>query len=143
MAAVELAGENLEAFQGGGVIVQRPRLAQPPLDERAVALGEVVEHVSLFVADTALHRGVDAEDVTDGLSERLGAVEHNEHALLDIQAALDEIGQQHGGDGGVLGRAVPQPERVLDTVALDAQRDDAAAALELDAVEHQHRQTQV
>jgi hypothetical protein len=86
---------------------------------------------------------VDAEHVADGLPERLGAVDDDEHALLDIEAALDEVGQQRGGDGGVLGRAVPEPERVLDPVGVNAQRDDAAAALELDAVEHQPRQAQV
>ena len=81
--------------------------------------------------------------VADGLAQRLGAVDDDQHALLDIQAALDEVRQQRGRDGGVLGRAVPQPERVLDAVGVDPERDDAAAALELDPVEHQHRQAQV
>src|SRR3954451_20764125 len=78
-----------------------------------------------------------------GFPERLGAVEDDQHALLDIQAALDEVRQQRRRDGRVLGRAVPQPERVLDTISVDTQRDDAAAALELDPVEHEHRQPQV
>jgi hypothetical protein len=64
-------------------------------------------------------------------------------APLDIQAALDEVAQQRGRDGGVLGRAVPRPERVLDAVGVDRQRDDAAAALELDPVEHRHHQAQI
>ena len=85
----------------------------------------------------------DAEHVADRLAQRLGAVDDDQHALLDIEAALDEVGQQRGRDGGVLGRAVPQPERVLDAVGVDPERDDAAAALELDPVEHQHRQAQV
>ena len=103
----------------------------------------MTEHVALLVAHAALDRRVDAEHVTDGLSQRLGAVDDDQHALLDIQAALDEVGQQRGRDGRVLGRAVPEPERVLDAVDVDAQRDDAAAALELDPVEHQHRQAQI
>jgi hypothetical protein len=41
------------------------------------------------------------------------------------------------------GRAVPQSKRVLDVVGLDPQRDHAAAALELDPIEHQHRQPHV
>ena len=110
---------------------------------RAVALGQVVEHVALLVTHAALHRRVDAEHVADGLAQRLGAVDDDEHALLDVQAALDEVGEQRGRDGGVLGRAVPEPERVLDAVGVDPERDDAAAALELDPVEHQHRQAQV
>ncbi len=70
--------------------------------------------MTFLVADAALHRRVDAEHVADGLAQRLGAVEHDKHALFGVQAALDEMGQQRRRDGGVLGRAVPQPERVLD-----------------------------
>lgn len=66
------------------VVVERPCLPKPPLDGRAVAFGEVVEHVSFFVADAALHRGVDSEHVADGLPERLGAVEDDQDALLDV-----------------------------------------------------------
>lgn len=32
-----------------------------------------------------------AEHIADGLAQRLGAIEHAEHALLDVQAALDEV----------------------------------------------------
>jgi hypothetical protein len=84
------------------------------VDPGPITLGQVVEHVSLFVADAALHRGVDAEHIADGLPERLGAVEHVERALLDIQSALDQLRQQRRGDDGVLRRAFPQPERMLD-----------------------------
>jgi hypothetical protein len=43
----------------------------------------------------------------------------------------------------VLGGPVPEPQGVLDAVGVDAEADDAAAALELDTVEHHHRQPQV
>jgi hypothetical protein len=86
---------------------------------------------------------MDAEHVADRLAQRLGSVDHAQHALLDVEAALDEVGQQRGRDGGVLGRAVPQPQRLLDAVGVDPQRHDAAAPLELDAVEHQHPQAQI
>ena len=86
-----------------------------------------------------LHRRVDAEDVVDRLAQCLAAVEHDEHALVDVEAAPAEVRQQRRSDGGVLGGPVPQPQRVLDSVGVDAQRDDAAAALELDPVEHHHR----
>ena len=141
--AGELVGEHPQLVERAVVVVERPRGPQPAAHERPVALGQVAEHVALLVADAALHRRVDAEHVADGLAQRLGAVDDDQHALLDIQAALDEVGQQRGRDGGVLGRPVPQPERVLDAVGVDPERDDAAAALELDPVEHQHRQAQV
>jgi hypothetical protein len=76
-------------------------------------------------------------------SRSAGAVHHDELALLDIEAAVDEVGEQRGGDGGVLGRAVPEAERVLDAVGVDPQRDHQAAALELDPIEHQYRQAQI
>ena len=47
--------------------------------------------MTFLVANAALHRRVDAEHVADGLAQRLGAVEHDEHALLDIQAAVHEV----------------------------------------------------
>jgi hypothetical protein len=63
--------------------------------------------------------------------------------LLTIPGRLARVGQQRGRDGRVLRRPVPQPERVLGPVGVDAQRHHAAAALERDPVEHQHRQAQV
>jgi hypothetical protein len=103
----------------------------------------VAEHVALLVAHAALDRRVDAEHVAHGLAQRLGAVEDDEHALLCVEAALDEVGQQRRRHRGVLGRAVPKPERMLDAVGVDAERDDTAAPLELDPVEHEHRQAQI
>src|SRR3954469_23797662 len=90
--------------------------------------------MTFLVTDAALHRRMDAEHVPDGLAQRLGAIDDHEHALLDIQAALDEVREQGRSDGGVLGRAVPEPERVLDAVGVDPERDHATAALELDPV---------
>jgi hypothetical protein len=104
---------------------------------------QVIEHVAFLVADAALDRGVDAEDVVDGLAQRLAAVEDDEHALVDIEAAAGEVREQRGRDGGVLGGPVPEPQGVLDAVGVDAEGDNAAAALELDAVEHHHREAQV
>jgi hypothetical protein len=99
--------------------------------------------MTFLVAHAALHRCVDAEYVAHRLAQRLGAVDDDQHALLDIEPALDQVREQGRGDGGVLGRAIPRPERVLDAVGVDPERDHAAAALELDPVEHQRRQPQV
>jgi len=71
------------------------------------------------------------------------AVGDDQDALVDVQAASDQVGEQVPGHGGVLRRAVPQPQRQLDAVGRDAERDDAAAALELDPVEHQRSQADV
>jgi hypothetical protein len=60
-----------------------------------------------------------------------------------IQAAVDEVGKQRAGQGGVLRRALPQPERDLDALSRDAERDDVSAIGDLQAVEHHHRQAHV
>ena len=96
-------GEYLEALAGGGVVVGRPRLPQPAAHQWAVALGQVVEHVSLFVAHTALNRRIGPEDVADGLPKCLGAVDDHQHALVDVEAALDQVGQQRGRHRRVFG----------------------------------------
>src|SRR5581483_3475968 len=142
MRVLELAGERVQLGERPFVIVAGPRPAQPLLHGRPVALGEVVEHVALLVADTALHR-YGAEHLVDRLPQRLGAVDHAQHALAEVKAAGDEVREQRLGDGRVLGRAVPQPERQLDAVGRDPERDHAAAALQLDPVQHQHRQPDV
>jgi len=72
------------------------------------------------VADASLNGRVGAEDVTDGF----GTVEHAEHALRDIQAAVDEVCKQRGRDRGFLRRAFPQAERDLHAVARDPRGDD-------------------
>ena len=107
MRAFQLCGEHAEPVQRGAVVVERPRLAQPSAHERAVALGEVMQDVALLVAHAALDRRVGSEHVADRLAQRLGAVDHHQHTLLDIQTALDEVREQRRRDGGVLGRPVP------------------------------------
>jgi hypothetical protein len=47
--ALELAGERPELLERLAVIVARPRAAQPSLDGRPVALGQVLDHVALLV----------------------------------------------------------------------------------------------
>ena len=90
----------------------------------------------------ALH-GHLAEHVTDRLAQGLRAVEHAEHALGGVKAAVAEIGQERGGHRRVLRRALPEPKRDLHPVGRDPQRHDVRAALEVDPVEHQHRQADV
>jgi hypothetical protein len=61
---------------------------------------------------------VDAEDIVDGLAQRLAAIEHDEHALVDVEAAAGEVRQQRRRDGRVLGGPVPEPQRVLGPVGV-------------------------
>lgn len=79
--------------------------------------------MTFLVPHAALHRRL-AEDRTDRLPERLRAVDDEQDPLLGIKATLDQIGEQRGGDGGVLGRALPEPERHLLPVGGDAETDD-------------------
>jgi hypothetical protein len=44
----------------------------------------VIKHVSLLVRRTSLDRGALAEHVAHGGAQRLGAIDHDQHALLDI-----------------------------------------------------------
>jgi hypothetical protein len=67
----------------------------------------------------------------------------DEDALVAVQTTVDEVREQLDADALVLRRAVPQPQRDLHAVGRDAQGDDAAAALQLEAVEHQRRQPDV
>jgi hypothetical protein len=103
---------------------------------------DVTVFMTFLVPQAALHRHL-TEDRAHSLPERLGAVDHEQHPLLGIEPALDEIGQQRGRDGRVLGRAFPQPERDLHALGGDPERDDHHPALELEPVEHHHRQPQI
>jgi hypothetical protein len=54
----------------------------------------------------------------------LAAVDHERDRLREVQAAVDEVGEQRAGERGVLGRAFPEPERDLDALGSDRERDD-------------------
>jgi hypothetical protein len=63
--------------------------------------------MTFLVPHAALH-GRLAKDRTDRLAERLGAVNDEEDALLGVEAALDQVGEQRRRDGGVLGATTQQ-----------------------------------
>jgi hypothetical protein len=52
--ALQLVGQHAEAVERGGVTGEFPGRPEAALDGGAVALGQVLEHVSLLVADAAL-----------------------------------------------------------------------------------------
>src|ERR1700733_4246274 len=136
MGAGQLASEGPQTLKRERVVIACPHASQSCLHSGPVALGEVIEDIAFLVADTALHWD-GAENLIDGRSERLAAVEDDEDALLDGQSPGDEICEEVRGDSLVLRRAVPQSQRELHAVGADTQRDNAAAALQLDPVDHQ------
>jgi hypothetical protein len=73
----------------------------------------------------------------------LRSVNHEQHSRLDIEPAVDEVCHQRADDGRVLGRPIPQAERELVSCGRDPERDDVRAAVQLDPVEHHHRQPQI
>ena len=104
---------------------------------------DVTVFMTFLVTHAALDRGAGAEHVVDRGPECLGAVDHDQHALLDVEAAVHEVRQKLDRDGLVLGRALPQPERDLHAVGGDSQRDHARVVLQPDPIDHQHRQPDV
>jgi hypothetical protein len=47
-------------------------------------------------------------DSTDRLAQRVGAVDHEQDPLLGVEATLDQVGEQRGRHGRVLGRCLPR-----------------------------------
>ena len=66
--------------------------------------------------------------------QRLRAIEETE---IRPEAAALEIGEEVLADAGVLGRAVPEAERMLLAVGGDPERDDQAVVADADPVENQ------
>ena len=104
---------------------------------------DVTVFMTFLVLHAALNGHVVAEHLPNGLAEGLRPVNHEEEPLLDVEPAVDQVGEQRGHDRRVLGRPVPQAERELVTFGGDPERDDVRAAVQLDPVEHDHRQSHV
>ncbi len=101
---------------------------------------DVAVFMTFLVTLTAMHQRPGAGDVTDGLAQRLGSVEHEQHPLLWVEPTLDQVGQQRGRDRRVLGRSLPQRQRDLGPVSGDPERDDMRRGGQVDPVDHHHRQ---
>ena len=100
---------------------------------------DVTVFMTFLVAVTAVEERVLAKYVLDRLAQRFAAVDHEQDRLLRVQAAVDEVGEQHRDQRRVLGRAFPQPERDLHALGRDPERDDVRAVGDLEPVEHHHR----
>ena len=118
VGAVQLKRQCVELLEREVVVGLLQGPAQPGLDGLAVALGEMVKHVALLVLRTALDGDVVAEHPADGFPQALRSVDHEQNALLDVEAAVDQTASSAPGDGRVLTRPVPQPERELITLGV-------------------------
>jgi hypothetical protein len=95
------------------------------------------------VTVTAVHQRTLAEHVLDRAPEGLPTVDDEQDGLLGIKAPVDQVRQQRPREGGVLGRALPQPQRDLHPLGRDPQRDHVGAVGDVHPVEHHHRQAHV
>ena len=84
-----------------------------------------------------VEHGLDAGD------ERLGPVEHAQDRPGRVQAPVAQVGQQIAHDGGVLGVALGQAERVFGAVDADPQGDDAEMIGEVHTVDHERHQVEL
>ena len=82
------------------------------------------------------------EDIEDGAAQRLGTVDHAQDRPGHIQTTLAQPDQQLTGQGGVLGGALHQRQRVLGPVQGDAQGDHAGVLAKVDPVDQQADQVQ-
>jgi hypothetical protein len=88
----------------------------------------------------ALHEGGLAEDRPHRFAQRFGAIQDDEQTAVGSQPAALEIGQEVLTHTGVLGRAIPQAQRVFLAVGGDPERHDEAMLADVHAVDHQSHQ---
>ncbi|GBE10510.1 hypothetical protein BMS3Abin12_01080 [bacterium BMS3Abin12] len=75
----------------------------------------------------SLHQGKIAKHLPDGFAQGLAPVDDEQEGPLAGEAPCEEIGQQRSGDTGVLGRALAQPQNMLVSLPIQAQRHEQAA----------------
>jgi hypothetical protein len=81
-----------------------------------------------------------AEQLHDGLAQRLAPVDDPQPHAIGIEPALEQAGQQRGDHARGLGGALAQAQHVLVALGVDAQGHEDDALAEVDAVDHHHRQ---
>ena len=87
-------------------------------------LGQALDHVTRLVDLTALDRRLPTEGRADRLGERLGAIDDEQPANTGIEPAIDQVVDQRLDDGGILGGAFDNAERMLVTVAVNPECGD-------------------
>ena len=91
--------------------------------------------MTFLVQPAAGDHSLGSEHVSHGLRERLAAVEHEQDALADVEAAVAQVRDQAAHHGRVLGRSLDHPERHLRPVGGDAERADHGVAGEVEPVD--------
>jgi hypothetical protein len=127
----------LSVQSGGGVVGGAHATLYRPLQPLGQPVADVADLVLLAPGE---HRVV--EDVADGAAQRLGAVDDAQDRPGDVQAAVAQPDQQLAGQGGVLGGALHQRQRVLGPVDGDAQGDHTGVLAKGHAVDHQAHQVE-
>ena len=106
MLALKRTSESLKLALGQIERLGVPHITQRSAYARMCGLGQMTEDVSLLVSLAALHHRELAVDVSDRAPQRLRSVDDKQYRALGGQPSLDEVGEQRGGDPGVLGAAL-------------------------------------
>ena len=143
VGAVELAGERCSRSSARSWSVSAHAARSRALDGGPVAFGQVVEHVAFLVTDTSLdrrppeHRRGSPCAAPWRRRSRTGSPcsGSRPRSTRSVSSAVATVAFSVD--------AFPEPERDLDALGRDPERDDVGAALQLDPVEHHHRQAHV
>ena len=76
-------------------------------------------------------------------ADGLAAVDHGQQRALGIEAPLDQVVEQRLAHGPVLGAAIPEPEWMLVTVGVDAERHHDPVLSDLDAIDEECHEIQL
>jgi hypothetical protein len=142
VASLELVGQGEQLAFGLHCRLRAVGGPQVPLDHAAQLLGQPVSHVVDLVLLTALDDGL-TEDVCDGSAQGLGAIDDDEDPFGDVKSAFAQAHQQVFCQGGVLGRALDQGERMLNARDFDAQSHHPTVLGDVHAVDHQGHQVEL
>src|ERR1019366_258010 len=100
-------------------------------------LGQVPLDVPSLMEYATLHLGRLAEHLLDARGERLGPVDDAEQARVGGEATGNEVGQQGGDHGLVLGVAEPEPDGDLGAVGGDDQAHHDTRTGDIEPVDHE------
>jgi hypothetical protein len=95
----------------------------------------VIQCVAHFVDLSALNQRRLAEDRADSFPQRRRAIEDHEEASIRAESTLLQIRKELLADGGVLGRALPEAERLFLPIGRDVECDDETMIPDVHAVE--------
>ena len=142
MVLLQLAGELFQlgfGTKGVVVVVDRAHLLRHGLSEgfRQLRL-DISDLVQLATMD---HRVV--EDRFHGAREGLGAVDDDEDRPCHLESAIAKPDEEVLDDGGVLGVAFCDRERVLSARQVDPHRHDTDVITEVHAVDHERHEVEL